>query len=153
MINRTSASVLHYEWYLKICGVNLELSCNHHYTSFRCQLRMGHQQLLHVFAACYQFRFKAFLCSPPLGGFGRPLFFLLSGVHLRATFDMLVISLQSMWPIQRHLCFTRTIPVSSFSVSLKNSLLEKIFLRQKIYIIFSCDYSPIMTENITNVNF
>lgn len=61
-----------------------------------------------------------------------PLFLLLSGVHLRASFEMSMFLLQSTWPIQRHLGLTRAIRMSSCYVSLKGLLLE-IFLGQKIF--------------------
>ena len=113
MINRTSASVLHYEWYLRCKFRAFIRFIIIHPLVANCAWGISNSPIFFgpwpaSRAACYQFRFKACLCSPPVRVFGMASLILLSGVHLRATFDIVVISLWSMWPIQRQLCFTRT---------------------------------------------
>ena len=52
-------------------------------------------------AACSQLRFRAWSSASAVllqVDLGRPLFLLPSGVHLRTTFEMLVVSLRNTWP-------------------------------------------------------
>ena len=79
--------------------------------------------------ACPQLRFRDFRSASVVflqADFRWPPFLLPTGVHLRASWEMLVNSLRSTWQI-----YVRKIPLSSSCVSLKSLLLE-IFLGQKI---------------------
>ena len=107
---QTNIITVHHQSFKRLVAHRASTICLHSCRSFASR------------EACPQVRFRAWSSASAVLlqlDFGRPLFLLPSGVHLRATLEMLVVSLRSTWPTQLHRFRVRTILMSSCSVLLR----------------------------------